>query len=170
MTEFIIPFIGLKAGEHVFNYDIDTSFLKKFDNSEIKGIELTVEVKMVKNINLLEFNFQLNGNVQVECDICLDNVSLPVDYHSYLIAKLENVEDDEDDIIYLKPDESEIDISQFIYESIVFSLPLKRVHPDKRGKNKCNPEMIKKLKLHLVDNVEETQDPRWNDLKNLLNN
>ncbi len=170
MTEFIIPFVGLKAGEHVFNYDIGTSFLEKFENSEIKGIELSVEVKMVKNNNLLEFHFQLNGNIQVECDICLDNVSLPVDYQSYLIAKLENIEDDEDDIIYLKPDESEIDISQFIYESIVFSLPLKRVHPDKRGKNKCNPEMLKKLKSLLVDNVEETQDPRWNDLKNLLNN
>jgi uncharacterized metal-binding protein YceD (DUF177 family) len=170
MTEFIIPFIGLKTGEHVFNYEIGTSFLNNFDNSEIKGIELTVEVKMVKNNNLLEFNFQLNGNVKVECDLCLDEVSLPIDYHSYLIAKRENVEDDEDDIVYLKPDESEIDISRFIYENIVFALPLKRVHPDKRGKNKCNPEMLKKLKSLLVDNVEETQDPRWNDLKNLLNN
>lgn len=170
MKEFIIPFIGLKAGEHVFNYEIGTSFLKNFNNSEIKGIELSVEVNMIKNNNLLEFNFQLNGSVLVECDICLDDVRLPVDYHSYLIAKRENVEDVEDDIVYLKPDESEIDISQFIYESIIFSLPLKRVHPDKRGKNKCNPEMIKKLKSHLVDNVEETSDPRWNDLKNLLNN
>ncbi|MBI5539732.1 MAG: DUF177 domain-containing protein [Bacteroidia bacterium] len=170
MKEFIIPFIGLKTGEHVFDYKIGTSFLKNFNNSEIKDIELNVEVKMIKNNNLLEFNFQLNGSVQVECDICLDDVSLPVDYHSYLIAKRENVEDAEDDIVYLKPDESEIDISQFIYECIVFSLPLRRVHPDKRGKNKCNPEMIKKLKSHLVDNVEETSDPRWNDLKNLLNN
>lgn len=170
MKEFIIPFIGLKTGEHVFDYKIGTSFLKNFNNSEIKGIELSVEVKMIKNNNLLEFNFQLNGSVLVECDICLDDVRLPIDYHSYLIAKRENVEDVEDDIVYLKPDESEIDISQFIYESIVFSLPLKRVHPDKRGKNKCNPEMIKKLKSHLVDNVEETPDPRWNDLKNLLNN
>ena len=170
MSEFIIPFIGLKEGEHVFNYKIDTSFLKNFDNTEIKGVELSVEVKMIKNNNLLEFNFQLNGNVTVECDICLEDVTLPVDYHSYLIAKRENVEDDEDEIIYLKPDESDIDISQFIYESIVFSLPLKRVHPDKRGKNKCNPVMVKKLKSLLVDHVEETQDPRWNDLKNLLNN
>lgn len=169
-SEFIIPFIGLKEGEHVFNYEIGVSFLKNFDNSEIKGIELSVEVKMRKNNNLLEFNFQLNGSIQVECDICLDDVSLPVDYHYYLIAKLENVEDDEDDIVYLKPDESEIDISQYIYESIVFSLPLKRVHPDKKGKNKCNPEILKKLKSHLVANTEEIPDSRWNDLKNLLNN
>jgi uncharacterized metal-binding protein YceD (DUF177 family) len=169
-TEFIIPFSGLKAGEHVFNYEIGISFLKIFASTEINDLELSVEVKMIKNNNLLEFNFQLNGNVKVECDICLDDVTLPVDYHSYLIAKLENVEEDEDDIIYLKPDESEIDISQYIYENIIFSLPLKRVHPDKRGKNKCNPVMIKKLKSLLVDHVEENQDPRWNDLKNLLNN
>ena len=170
MNEFIIPFIGLKLGEHVFNYELETSFLKNFVNTEIKGIKITVEVKMINHHNLLEFNFQLNGNVIVECDLCLDDVTLPIDYHNYLIAKLENIENEDDDIIYLKPDESEIDISQFIYESIIFSLPLKRVHPDKKGKNKCNSEMLKKLKTHLVSNIEETPDPRWNDLKNLLNN
>lgn len=170
LIEYIIPFSGLKAGEHVFNYTVGKSFLDKFENDDIIDIALEVVVKMFKNNRLLEFDFFLKGKSTFECDRCLENVELPVDFHSRLIVKLEDVDEVEDEIIYLKPDETEIDISKYVYESIVFSIPPRKVHPeDKKGKSGCNPEMIKKLESLLVKNPPEETDPRWNDLKNLLN-
>lgn len=170
LTEYIIPFSGLKADEHVFTYDIGKSFPEKYNNDEILDLAIEVIVKMIKGNRLMEFDFFLKGKAWLECDRCLDILELPVDYHSRLIVKLEDVDEVEDEIIYLKPDETEIDISGFIYESIVFSIPPRRVHSDdKNGKSGCNPEMIKKLEAHLVKNTNETIDPRWNTLKNLLN-
>ena len=169
LIEYIIPFSGLKLGEHVFNYEVDKSFLEKFDNNEILGLALKVIVKMVKSNRLLEFNFSLKGKATLECDRCLDPLELPINYQSQLFVKLEDIEEVEDEIIYLKPDETEIDISKFVYESIIFSIPPRRVHSDnKRSKSRCNPEMIKKLEGLLVKSQEDT-DPRWDDLKNLLN-
>jgi len=170
ISEFIIPFIGMKEGEHTFNYVIRKSFLEKFDNSEIKDIVLNVEVKMIKNNRLYEFRFHLKGSAQVECDRCLDEFNMPVDYQSRLFVKTEDIENAEDDIVYLKSDESEIDISQFIYENIIFSLPQKRVHPDIKGKSQCNPEMLKKLNSLSANKSNKTPDPRWNEFKKMLNN
>ena len=171
LNEYIIPFKGLKDGEHDFDYVLDKSFLKNFDNSDVKDVNMSVAVKLIKNNRLLEFIFHLKGNVVVECDRCLDDISLPINYKSTTIAKTENVEDiQEDDIIYLSPTDSKIDISQIIYENIIFSIPLKRVHPVKNGKSQCNPEMLKKLNKYLIENTNEKPDPRWNELIKMLNN
>ena len=170
LVEYIIPFSGLKEGEHIFNIKVDKSFLKKFECEDIINIKLDISVKMIKSNRLLEFNFFLSGKAMVECDRCLEEFELPVNYHSRLFVKLEDIEEVEDEIIYIKPDESEIDISRFIYENIVFSIPPRRVHPDdKKGKSMCNPEMLKKLEDHLIKDSEKSTDPRWNKLKDLLN-
>jgi uncharacterized metal-binding protein YceD (DUF177 family) len=51
----------------------------------------------------------------------------------------------------------------------MLALPLKRVHTiDKHGKNTCDPVMIKKLEEFII--VEEKEnDPRWDELKKLMN-
>jgi uncharacterized metal-binding protein YceD (DUF177 family) len=41
-----------------------------------------------------------------------------------------------------------IDLEQYIYESIVLSLPLQRVHPeDVHGQPLCNPAMLERFKI-----------------------
>jgi hypothetical protein len=42
------------------------------------------------------------------------------------------------------------------------------VHPDKKGKNSCNKEMLKKLEeIALKEEEEKRTDPRWEKLKQL---
>lgn len=170
LNEYIIPFKGLKDGEHEFDYVLNKSFLKNFEDSDIKDVNIIVKVKMVKNNRLLEFSFYLKGNANVECDRCLDEFAIPIDYQTKIIVKSENIEDTNDDVIYLSPSENEIDISQIIYENIVFSIPQKRVHPNKNGKSQCNKEMLKKLNKYLIENSSENTDPRWNELNKMFNN
>jgi uncharacterized protein len=44
------------------------------------------------------------------------------------------------------------------------------VHPeDKNGKSTCDPEMLEKLRKHVVI-IDSEADPRWNELKKLINN
>ncbi len=170
LNEFIITFKGLKDGEHNFDYVLDKSFLKNFENSDIKDVDIIVKVKMVKNNQLLEFSFDLIGNANVECDRCLDEFAIPIDYQTTIIAKSENKEALNDDTIFLSPSDSEIDISQLIYENIVFSIPQRRVHPNKNGKSQCNKDMLKKLNKYLIENSSENLDPRWNELNKMFNN
>jgi uncharacterized metal-binding protein YceD (DUF177 family) len=84
----------------------------------------------------------------------------------------EDISTDDADVIYISTDEHELDLRQHLYEFIHLALPIRRVHPaDKDGKIGCNPEMIKKLNELLIDEDKQNNtDPRWDELKKLMNN
>ena len=49
-------------------------------------------------------------------------------------------------------------------------LPIQKVHPDdENGKSTCDPDMLKKIREHMVID-ENITDPRWDELKNLVKN
>ena len=79
------------------------------------------------------------------------------------------VGDEDDDIISIAANEHELNISQFVYEYIMLSLPLKRVHPDdKDGNSTCDKEVLDKLNDYIVEEEEEdSKDPRWDGLKDI---
>ena len=94
-----------------------------------------------------------------------------MDCTNRLLVKFGKAQDENDpDIIAVPADEPDLDMRQYFYEYILLSLPIRRVHPDdKDGNSTCDPEMLKKLKEHIVRNESEP-DPRWDDLKKLMNN
>ena len=63
----------------------------------------------------------------------------------------------------------EIVIDQYLFEFIVLSLPVKRIHPDDPdGNPACNKEMMKKLNQYLINDEQKINDPRWDDLKSII--
>ena len=70
---------------------------------------------------------------------------------------------------FVVPDsENEIEIAQYIYELILLSFPINFIHPDDEdGFSTCNEEMMQKLESH---SEPEVIDPRWNELKKLIDN
>ena len=69
--------------------------------------------------------------------------------------------------------EFEIDIAQYIYEMIILSIPLKRIHPGIKD-GSLDTEALTKLKELTIkeqkkeNKEEENIDPRWDKLKQLL--
>ena len=168
---FAIPIGGLKEGRYSYDFEISNEFFDKFEESEIKEGSLNAVVeadKLTTHINLL---VRIEGNVNVSCDRCLGEFRQPVSCENRLLVKFGRVSDNSDpDIITLPADEAELDLRQFFYEYIILALPIQRVHPaNKSGKSACDPEMLEKLKEHIADD-ENTSDPRWDELKRLMNN
>jgi uncharacterized metal-binding protein YceD (DUF177 family) len=171
--QFIIPYKGLREGRHEFVFDIDSKFFDDFPESEIKKGDVQVKVFLIKRVNMLEFNFEISGDVWVICDRCLDEFCMPIEYETKLFVKFGEISEEQtDEIISLSFSEHEFDISQYIYEYIHLSLPYRRVHPDnKRGKSTCNKEMLDKIEKYIIPEDEQNNDPRWDNLKDfLLNN
>jgi uncharacterized metal-binding protein YceD (DUF177 family) len=74
------------------------------------------------------------------------------------------------ELFTIPADEKELDLKQYLYESILLSLPIQRIHPDdNKGEITCDREMLNKLKEHLVDEERGETDPRWEELKKLMN-
>jgi uncharacterized metal-binding protein YceD (DUF177 family) len=80
--------------------------------------------------------------------------------------------DDNDEMIIIPHEYYELDVSQFIYELIILSVPTKKVHPkvldgtmDSEALNKLRELEIKKNKS---SSNEDITDPRWDKLKSLI--
>ena len=152
-------------------FDIDDKFFDDYEQSEITKGKVKAEVDLDKRTSMLEFHFRIAGNVTIICDRCLDEFEMPIEYEATLFVKFgDTSEEQTDEIIVLSHNEFEIDVAQYIYEFVHLSLPYKRVHPnDSKGRSTCNKEMLKKLDEYIIRENKEDNDPRWDDLQNLLN-
>lgn len=175
--EYLIPFIGLKLGKHQFEYQIDKAFFEIFDYHEFNNLDVKVNVVLEKNSTMLELAFKHKGTVNVPCDMTSEDFDLPIKGKMKLIVRFGDAfNNDNEELLILPHGEFQIDISQYIYEMIVLSVPLKRIHPGiKDGSlktealTKLKELTIKELKKeHTKEQKEENTDPRWDKLKQLL--
>jgi uncharacterized protein len=165
-----IPLSGLKEGHHTIDFEIDKEFFEQFEESEVKEGSLIAIIEMDKRSSHLDLLIKVSGSVRVSCDRCLEIFSQPVSSENRVLVKFgKSVGDIDPDILSLPIDELELDLKQQIYEIIILALPIKRVHPvDKKGKSTCDPVMLKKLEELIVEEEKEN-DPRWDELKKLMN-
>ena len=149
LDKYILRFKGLSSGAHRFEYVVDDAFFSAFEGSEIDRGRVNVVVDMQKQPNLLTLDFRMMGEVMVACDRCLDEFSMPVAYEGTLLVKFaEDLPESDGEVLWLHPVESEVNLAQYIYESIVLSLPYQRVHPlDAEGRPTCNPEMLERFRI-----------------------
>lgn len=172
LNTYSIHFKGLKVGKHTFNFEVNDKFFEEFEEGEIKQGKLQVDVTLNKQSQMLDLSVSIKGSVEVVCDRCLDNLDIPIVYKGSLYVKFgEERADEGDEIIILTNDDNEINLAQYIYESICLSLPIQRYHGMKGTKTKCNKEMMEKLKSlsseeSKKDETEEI-DPRWSKLKDI---
>lgn len=175
LNEFLIPFVGLKLGKHQFEYQINKAFFDSFDYDDFESSDIKVNVVLDKKNTLLELNLKHKGTVHVPCDLTSEMFDLPIKGKVKLIVQFgEAYNDDNDELLILPHGEHQIDISQIIYEMIVLSIPLRRVHPGIKD-GTLNTEALKKLNELRVEEekvekskADEDIDPRWDKLKQLL--
>jgi uncharacterized metal-binding protein YceD (DUF177 family) len=174
LKEFIIPFIGLKLGKHHFDYQIDKSFFEYFEYDDFNDVSVTAHIVLEKKTTLLELHFKISGTVNVNCDISNEPYDQKIKGTFDLVVKFGDEYNDEYvDILIIPHAEYEINVAQYIYELIILSVPIKRIHPGIKD-GTLQSDILKKLEELSpkgLDNKEkkaEEIDPRWNTLKKLL--
>jgi uncharacterized protein len=167
---YTIGLSGLKEGHHKFNFEIGNKFFESVEESEIKEGSLSADIELEKRSSHMDLLIRISGKVKVCCDRCLEMFYYPVECENRLLVKFGKKIDDEDpDIVSLTADDHELDLQQHLYEYIYLALPIKRVHPDDAdGTSTCDPAMLKKLDELIVEEENE-YDPRWDELRKLIN-
>ncbi|HEX2967968.1 MAG TPA: DUF177 domain-containing protein [Bacteroidales bacterium] len=168
---YILPIGGLKDGNHNFDFEIGNRFFENFEESEITEGDLVANLSVEKRSTHIDLLIRIEGFVKISCTRCLGIFRWPVKSESRLLVKFGDTGEEIDpDIIYLPHGENELDLEQHLYEDILLALPIRRIHPDdSEGNSTCDPLMLRKLE-DLKTGDEPGDDPRWNDLKKLLNN
>ena len=136
---YTIAYKGLKNGSYDFDFQVDDSLFEAYDRVEIKSGSCQAHVDLKRSETMLELAIDIKGEVICECDRCLEDCPIEVDYAGELVVKFSDEIDDYDgDVMWISPSEDMLDLTQYIYESIVLSLPYRRVHEE----GGCNPEML----------------------------
>ena len=167
---YTIPLSGLKEGRNTIDFEIGKEFFEKFEESEVKEGSLIASVEIDKTSTHVDLCVRISGNVRICCDRCLEVFFQPVIWENRLLVKFgKSIDDIDPDIILVPSSDHELDLQQHLYEFIHLALPIKRVHPaDNKGNNTCDPGMLKKLEEFIVEEEIEN-DPRWDELKKLMN-
>lgn len=180
-NEFLIPFIGLKLGKHQFEYQINKAFFEHFEYDEFESANIKVNIILEKKNTMLELNFKHSGTINVPCDLTSEDFDLPIKGSLKLIVRFgETFNDENEDLLILPIGEHQIDVAQYIYEMVVLSIPLKKIHPGIKDGTLESKALSKLNEISVVEHTEETiveehieikaenTDPRWDKLKTLL--
>ncbi len=172
--DYEIQFAGLKEGKHTFEYRLDNAFFdKEFDYKEFNQAKVTVDLLLVKKANMLELFFTVHGTVNVNCDVSNEAYDQPLTGALEIVVKFGSTyEEDDDEIIVLPYGAHEINVKQYLYEVVVLAVPYKKVHP-KVLDGTMDSAILDKLEElspgHKTDINTDNTDPRWDKLKELLN-
>lgn len=154
-------------GTHTFEYVLDDVFFDCFEAT--KGTQGKVEavVELVRSSLLMEVKIRIRGNVKAVCDRCLGELELPVSGEMSLYVKQsEREEGNDDDFIVLAPDDDFLDMSTYLYETYMLNYPMRVVHAE----GKCDKNMQQVLTEYVREEDNKPIDPRWDELKKLINN
>lgn len=164
MNKPVIHHSALDFGLHEFEFHLNNDFFKDFDYDDFLNCSIDVAVTLQKEETLMTVTMNCNGFVVTQCDRCLSDLQLNVNTSDSFIVKFEEGENEEENIMYISDDES-IDLSQSLFDLIIMSLPVRKVHPDdENGNSTCAPEQLRFLEQY---EKHDTIDPRWEALKNL---
>ncbi len=173
LEAYVIKFVGLKQGKHQFEYKITDEFFDFFEYDDFNTAEVNMTILLNKKANMLEFSFTAKGNINLNCDVSTEAFDQPVQNTFELVVKFgDEYNDDNEDLLILPWSDYELNIAHYIYETIVLAIPQKRIHPGVED-GTLDSEILDKLD-ELQPKAEEDKneddiDPRWEDLKKLLN-
>lgn len=172
LKKYKIPFSGLAAGQHDFEFEIDNKFFDCYEHSLIKKGNLRALVELQKQENMLVVNFNVEGTIELTCDYCLNEFDYPLSFKERTLVKfvLEDWEDETEEVIILSKTDHELDISTLLYEYTNVRVPYYSKCTEQGVDVSCNPEILEKITGNSGENEEEKIDPRWEALKNIKNN
>ncbi len=187
--KYKIELKGMKADSCKYEFVLDNQFFALIDGPEVQKGKVEVVLSVKRTSHSFELNFRTEGIVWIPCDRCLDDMEQPVSSVDKLIVKFGHEYAEEgDNLIVIPEEEGEINVAWFMYEFIALAIPMKHVHPV----GKCNKSMTGKLNKHIrtssdeedefaseeddglsgggEENDDSQVDPRWNELKKILDN
>ncbi len=173
LKDFDISFIGLKQGNHEFEYELNDSFFEHFGFNEFCNAEINILATLTKGSTMMELAVKGNGTVEVNCDLTNEPFKMNLTPTLELVIKFgEEYNDEDDELLVLPHGEYQFNVAQYLYEMMVLSLPQKRIHPGVENGSLESPllDKLEDLKPKIVEEKEETNesDPRWDALKDLL--
>ena len=172
--DFEIAFVGLKPGQHSFEYDIEDRFFEEFGSQDFNNVKVKLRLSLEKNTGFMLLKFEVGGTVEVQCDRCGNRLPMELwDEFEVLVKMTEdadkmNEEEEDPDVFYIPRTESHLKVKKWIFEFINLSIPMHKMCKEAEiGGPYCNKEVLAKLAKM---NPQPAKDQSiWKDLDQFRN-
>lgn len=191
IKDYIIDFNTLaeEQSDLSLSYHLTNEFFSQYEEFPIIGGDVDVQVDVHKvSFGHFILNIELSGSIEIPCDRCLDPMTVEIESEGELKVRYgmdiqmggetySTIDDESSEYDFtLMSNDTTLDLSWSLYELVELALPLQNIHPE----GECNTNMEDLLQEHIAllpgevegdsDDSEEVTDPRWDALKNILNN
>ena len=173
--EYEIAFVGLKPGEHEFNYEVDDKFFASYGNQEFKNCKANIRLLLEKNTSFMLLKFAVGGNAEVICDRCGNSLTMYLWDDFEILVKMAdeademNKADEDPDVFYIPRNESHLFVGDWIYEFVNLSIPTHRMCDESElGGPRCNKEVLEMLKK-MSEEENKSDNPIWKGLDKFRN-
>lgn len=173
---FDIDIIGLKNKRYDFDFDGGNDFFALFEHSTVEKGKFRVHLQLDKSERMLQLDFSITGDIEVICDRSLDAFDYLLDIQQKHILKFgEQDQELTDEIEIISRDVTTINVAQYVYEFIILTIPMKKIHPRYESQTyEENEEGLlvysSKTEPEETEGEETDVDPRWAALRKLGDN
>jgi len=169
MNDFTIKLGLITNGKNSFSFEIKDQFFEDFTFYELKYADISAIASIEKYGEKISLNLAIEGTLnRLSCDICTEELSVPISAEiDLLIKKTDKDLCSNDEILYIKKNESSLELKHIIFELLVLNIPKKRQHDlDENQQRTCNKKMIDLVNKYTYKN-KKSSDPRWDELKKI---
>ena len=101
-NKFSIDYMSLSNGLHTFDFEVNDALFAEMESNEIKGGDCKVHACVNCSDAKLDVNVVISGSVVVECDRCLDDCNIPVEFSGVLTVRFSDLQHDYDgDVMWI---------------------------------------------------------------------
>ena len=175
--EYEIPFVGLKPGNHQFEYDLDDKFFLEKGAKDFANARAQVKLTLEKHSGFMLLHFDVSGQAQVTCDRCGNPLKIDLwDEFKALVKLVDNPEEmneqeEDPDVYYISRSDSHLDVSDYLYDFVMLSVPMQRMCSESEmGGPQCNQEVLKMLKEMENRQQEHNANALWKGLDRFKDN
>lgn len=169
---YTVDLKGMPSDTVSYSWQADNDFFSTVQGPEIKHGLLDVALRVKRTSGAYELEFQLQGEVEVTCDRCLEPMVWPIKAQSTLKVVMGDTYADDGDMVTIPEREGIINVAWNIYEFAALQIPLRHVHEDGKCKNLASLGLAQGEE---DDNLTSEKsdgaatDPRWDALKKIVN-
>ncbi len=174
---FEIAFVGLKPGVHEFNYELNDQFFIDKGAEDLNNVSANVKLLLEKNSGFMLLKFEVGGKTDVNCDRCGNPLNIDLWDEFKMLVKLAdnademNDQEEDPDVFYLPKTENHLDVSNWLYEFVLLSIPMQRMcSKEDMGGPQCNIEILEKLKEMESRTMENNANTIWKGLDKFKDN
>ena len=140
LREYDIKIQSLSNNKHEFSFNFNQGLFNYFSSDhDVFKAKGNCKLEIIKTDIMMNSNFIVEGSCDLVCDRTLKKYNHIIKINKKIVFKFgEKEEELSDEMIIINRNKSFINISKFIYEFFILSLPVKRLHPSLKNDDNIN--------------------------------